>query len=388
MLMTSPLQFGLTHIQLTNFRNYSQIELAIYAPVIVITGPNGAGKTNILEALSLFAPGRGLRNVKLSQMSQMGQNNLTGFSWVVNAQAQQRNDQNFFATGLELSPTGSEKRLVKINHTLARAQAELTEYFGMVWVTPAMATLFIDAASVRRKFMDRMASALDAAHAQRLHRYEHYVRERSTLLREGRQDPIWLDQLERKIAEDGIAITIARQQLAQALESSQSDMMSSPFPKFQATMTGVVDQWCQEMPALKAEQKLTEALAKSRHEDAQGGTLFGPNKSDLAIVHLAKCLPAELCSTGEQKMLLLALTLAFVKYQAQQHQRNVILLLDDVVAHLDDNHRDYLFNEVQRYAGRKHNLQVWLTGTSADDFAPLNDTAQFVHIEQATVING
>jgi DNA replication and repair protein RecF len=355
---------------------------------VVLTGPNGAGKTNVLEALSLLSPGRGLRSVKLSQITNLNAETSSGLSWVIGCQIWTQSTDHFLATGLDLSVTGSERRVVKINHTLARSQTELTDYFGVVWVTPEMGTLFSDASSQRRKFIDRMVAALDSQHAPRLYRYDHYIRERSTLLREGRHDSIWLDQLEKNIAEAGIAIAIARQQFVKSLEISQVDALDSPFPKFNASMSGLVDTWCHDSPALEAEQKLAKALTTSRLIDSQGGASFGPHKSDLSIVHLAKGLPAELCSTGEQKMLLMALILGFVKHQTHQHQRNVIVLLDDVVAHLDETHRSYLLNELQRYADGQNSLQIWLTGTSADEFGLLNHRAQFVHIEQATIING
>lgn len=389
MLNETPFQFGLTQLHLTNFRNYSQLSLPLHAPIVVLTGPNGAGKTNILEALSLLTPGRGLRQVKLSQMTNLQSSpSPQGLSWVVGCQTLTRGMDHFLATGLEITSTGGEKRHIKIDHTPARSQAELTNYLGVVWVTPAMGTLFIEGGSQRRKFIDRMVAALDSNHAQRLHRYEHYIRERSTLLRENRGDHTWISQLEKNIAEDGIAIAIARQHMATALEESQGDAMDSPFPKFTASMVGSVDTWCHEVPAIEAEKNLLQALLISRREDSQGGASFGPHKSDLSIVHLAKTLSAELCSTGEQKMLLMALILAFVKVQAHQHQRNVIVLLDDVVAHLDETHRTYLLNELQRYADGQNSLQIWLSGTSAEEFGPLNHGAQFVHIEQATVING
>ncbi len=388
MLNDSPFQFGITQLHLTHFRNYTQLALPIHAPLVVLTGPNGAGKTNILEALSLLTPGRGLRQVKLSQMTNLAISSSHGISWVVGCQAFVRGSDHFLATGLEITPSGGERRLVKINHTPARSQTELSDYLGVVWVTPAMGTLFIEASSVRRKFIDRMVTALDPNHGQRLHRYEHYIRERSTLLKEGRFDATWISQLEKNISEDGVAIAIARHQLIKALEESQADALDSPFPKFAGHMSGLVDAWCLEGPAIEAESQLAQALATSRHADSQGGASFGAHKSDLSIVHLAKSLSAELCSTGEQKMLLMALILAFVKVQAHQHQRNVIVLLDDVVAHLDETHRTYLLNELQRYADGQNALQIWLSGTSVEEFGQLNHGAQFVHIEQATVING
>ena len=396
------LDSGLSHLSLHNFRNYENLDLAIEGNPVILTGPNGAGKTNILEAISFLSPGRGLRGIKLSQASRLpspGNHEKNQQeppepsphnTWAVSATLKTFAGPVQLGTALDYTPAGNERRLVKIDSTFAKSQAALTGYVNIIWVTPLMDRLFLDAASLRRKFIDRMVYAFDPTHGERLHRYEHRLRERSQVLRQGGYDPLWVSTLERDLAEDGVAITAARFQGARNLETAQSREHLSPFPRFQATMTGEVESWLENQPALAAEDRYTLHLKACRLQDAEtGGAGIGPHRSDFVVRHLAKQCPAELCSTGEQKMLLLAIILAFTKMQETYHSCPVVLLLDEVAAHLDKRHRHVLFDEICTI-GRMP-LQVWMTGTDLLPFRELesqaNFQAQFLDVRDAAVTN-
>lgn len=392
---------GLSRLVLHQFRNYRDLDLTLESGTVVITGPNGAGKTNILEAISFLSPGRGLRSVKLSQVTNLRSQNQTmdpSSAWAISAMVDTSLGSVQLGTGLGFTANGGERRVIKINGQPAKSQACLADWISIIWVTPQMDRLFMEAASTRRKFIDRLVYALDAQHAARIHRYEHHLRERALLLREGNYDPLWVDTLERHLAEDGVAVVIARQNVVKSLESAQRIDKEYPFPEFRAQMNGEIENWVETQPALVVEDAYAEKLKKCRSIDAEaGGASIGPHRSDLQVQHLAKQLPAELCSTGEQKMLLLAITLAFVRVQQDYRTCPVVLLLDDIAAHLDEQHRLILFQEICGLAetsgedkGRQEKglFQVWMTGTDKSVFQHLNGQSQFMTVQNATLIDG
>lgn len=391
---------GVTELFLHNYRNYSSLNLQLEARPVVLMGPNGAGKTNLLEALSFLSPGRGLRSAKLAQVTNVCTDKeiKDHFLWTVSAQLD--NDITL-GTGLELTPMGKEKRIVKIQGEMAKSQSVLTEWLSVVWVTPQMDRLFLDASSSRRKFIDRFVYARDSQHAERVNRYDHALRERSTLLRENRFDELWVKTLEEKLSADGVAITIARRDLVNDLNASQywghGEDRQYPFPRFRAYMSGEIDQWIdQGESAIVMEERMAEKLKEARREDAAtGGSSIGPHRSDLKVQHLAKNLLAEYCSTGEQKILLLAITLAFIKQEVPSKMRLILLLLDDVVAHLDFTHRMVLFGEISAFdqllssnGYKGGGLQTWMTGTDSSSFQPLLEHAQFFNVNNSTLTHG
>lgn len=381
------LNTGISHLQFSSFRNYPQLQMDLYSPLVIIIGDNGVGKTNILEALSFLSPGKGLRSAKLSHISTFSDASTP--CWTVAANLKDNEFDTILGTGLEYTHNGSEKRRLKINGFPARNQSEFAEHLNVIWIVPAMARLFQEGGSIRRKFIDRMAYAFDPNHVNRLHRYEHYLRERSTLLREGRRDISWLDSLEKSLAEDGIAIAHARAEVVRTLTEHQPNDPLSPFPRFFAQMQGDVEEWCRQMPAVAAEEKLRLAFLANRVQDTHtGGSASGPHRSDLLVNHLSKQIPAELCSTGEQKILLIALILAFAKAQMRSNERVTLLLLDDVVAHLDKHHQQYLFQELCQMITNGAKLQTWMTGTSLQDFTSLKQCAQYIRIKNTTLYDG
>lgn len=360
----------LQSLSLANFRNYQERSFNFSSSIVALVGDNGIGKTNVLEAISLFSAGRGLRSTKLSEMKKLD----AAEGWVVSTNFNLAGIPVPFGTAMDYAPSGTERRLIRINHTPVKNQTTLSEWLNIVWVIPSMARLFQESGSIRRKFIDRMVTVLNPSHTERINRYDHYLRERSQLLRQGIYDDHWLSSIEQKLSEDGIAISIARSQLVRQLTEVQPNDQNSPFPKFFAQMDGEIDRWCRENTALEAEINFCQGLKQNRTQDAiTGGAMIGAHRSDLVVTHLGKHMPGELCSTGEQKMLLHAITLAFIRLLDSYRDRLTLLLLDDVVAHLDHGHRVYLFQEIQSILENGANLQIFMTGTNAEEFTGIKE---------------
>ncbi|MDP1027194.1 DNA replication/repair protein RecF [Sphingomonas sp. KR1UV-12] len=334
----------IARLTLTNFRNHPALTLQPGSGFVVLTGDNGAGKTNILEAVSMLAPGRGLRRAALSAMAQQAGPG----GWGVAASLA---DAVELATGT-LAPA-PERRVVRVQGATASATT-LPEWLTVLWLTPAMDRLFTAAASERRRFLDRLTLALAPTHALHATRYEAAMRERNRLLAGERADPEWLSALEGRMVEHGVALDAARVATVTALAARLADVPAGPFARAGLALTGeAVDP-----------EGFTRALALGRRRDAMAGrTLDGPHRADLAVTHLDKGQAAALASTGEQKALLLGIVLAHAELVADRTGRAPVLLLDEVAAHLDPVRRAALF---ARLAGRG---QVWMTGTEPDLFA-------------------
>lgn len=352
---------ALIRLALTDFRNHRALTLAPGPTFNVLTGENGAGKTNILEAVSLLVPGRGLRGAALADIGcSEGQG---GFA------VAGRLDGVDLGTGaLADAPN---RRIVRINGAQASANA-LSEWLSIVWLTPAMDRLFVETAGERRRFLDRLVLALEPAHAHHAARYEAAMRQRNRLLAEERPaDPEWLAALEAQMAEHGAAIAHARAGLVDALTARISDSPEGPFARAALALEGWMDV-----------NRLSVDLAQGRARDAAAGrTLSGPHRTDLSVMHFGKGQPAARCSTGEQKALLLGIILAHADLVAEQTGRPPVLLLDEVAAHLDPHRRAALFGRLA--SGSR---QVWLTGTEAALFDNLGDGARWFQIEQGRVI--
>jgi DNA replication and repair protein RecF len=329
---------AVTRLVLTDFRNHADAALAPGAGFVVLSGENGAGKTNILEALSLLAPGRGLRRAPLAEMARQG--GPGGFGVAA------RLGEVEIGTGTQ--PGAPERRIVRINGATAAATS-LAEWVTVLWLTPAMDRLFVEGAGERRRFLDRLTLALAPGHAHHSTRYEAAMRERNRLLSEDAPaDPEWLSALEARMAEHGAELDRARREAVALLHARLADQPEGPFARAGLALEG----WSGDADAL------TRALREGRRRDAAAGrTLAGPHRADLLVTHLGKNQPAHLCSTGEQKALLLGLILAHAELVADRVGRPPILLLDEVAAHLDPSRRAALF---ERLAGRG---QVWMTGT-------------------------
>ena len=361
-------------LSLTAFRSYETVRVDVSSDPVVLTGPNGAGKTNLLEALSYLSPGRGLRGARLADLARRGDTR----PWAVSARIETLNGPIQVGTGADPESV-NERRVVRIDGEGARGPAALAEVFSMIWLTPAMDGLFRESSSGRRRFFDRLVFAHDPLHARRFNAYERAMRERARLLKEGRRDPAWLSALEETMAETGIAVAAARRDLADRLVPVLQDGIA-PFPAADLALDGALETWIGDMPAVDAEQRFREALEVSRPRDAEtGGAATGPHKTDLAVVHRPSGMEAELCSTGQQKSLVIALLLAAARLESRR--RPPVLLFDDVVAHLDDDHRAALFSTVLELG-----LQTWMTGTDDDLFRALDGRAQNFRIADGKAV--
>ncbi len=346
-------------IKLQSFRNHVDYDLSGLATgFIFITGPNGAGKTNILEAISLLTVGRGLRKAKTRDIQCTNDNR----PWAVSSHVSTAFGNVPIGTGID--PT-NDKRLVRIHGQSAKSQSELAEYMSVIWLTPQMDHLFIGGASDRRRFVDRLIVAYDPSHAGRLTRYENAMSQRSKLLKDGKGDPAWLNGLEQQMAETGVAIAASRLEFVQKWQAALDNLQNDDFPSTNVTMAGMVEEGLQNQPALSIEDGLKEQLYAFRQNDAvTGGAGVGPHKSDMAVVFRNKNMPAESCSTGEQKSLLINLIMGHSSLLAKDRDMPAVLLLDEVAAHLDENRRKGLFGLLQDLGG-----QVWVTGTDSAIFS-------------------
>jgi len=376
-------KLAVTRLTLTRFRCYEGARLNADARPVVMTGPNGAGKTNLLEAVSFLSPGRGLRRAKLADVERIG--SPEGSGWAVAARVETPFGPVDIGTGRDPTSDGSsERRLVRIDGHPVRGQIALAEHVALTWLTPQMDRLFIEGAGGRRRFLDRLVFGFDPAHAGRLSRYEHALRERGRLLRDGRGDDAWLSALEDEMATSGVAVAAARRDMVARLQQA-CEQAIGPFPRADLAVTGTVEDWLALQPALAAEDDLRRRLAEARrfegHGSGESGGTVGPHRSDLSVRHRAKNMPAEVCSTGEQKALLIAIILANARLMAAERGQPPLMLLDEVAAHLDAERRTALFDEILDLGA-----QAWLTGTDAAVFAELGDAANFFRVEDAHVI--
>jgi DNA replication and repair protein RecF len=337
-------------LDLNDFRNHEKLSFVPESRFIVLYGPNGAGKTNILEAVSMLVPGRGLRRAALVDMARNG--GAGGFA--ISAQA----DGSQFGTAV--SAVAPSRRQVQINGANA-AINDLAEWFAIIWLTPAMDRLFADGAGPRRRFLDRLVLALDPAHAMHSGRYENALKQRNRMLAEGQSDTAWFDAIEARLADHGSAIAAARTTMIAQLALELEAMPASPFAKPLLALQG-------------GDQVDANAFRASRPRDkAAGRTLVGPHRADLSVLHSGHGQPAAHCSTGEQKALLLSLILAHAALVARLRGSPPILLLDEVAAHLDPGRRAALFQRLSDTGG-----QVWTTGTEAGLFDSADASAMRV----------
>ncbi len=399
---------GFTHLALTDFRAYRELRLDLDSAVVVLTGANGAGKTHILEALSLFAPGSGLLRARIDEIgfrqasnrassSAFGAAGLaaSGPAWAVHARYRTRKGEWSLGTGRDpLAPaaSGRERRLCRINGAPAKSQAAFAEILSLIWLAPAMDSLLREAASSRRRFLDRLTSGLDPAHAARVADYDFALRERARLLRgEGPAQSAathaaWIEALEGEMAAHAVAIAAARREAIAELNAAMRDM-TGPFPQAELAAAGAIEDWLADLSALAAEEKLRLALAEARVSDAESGiTRWGTHRSDLDVRYRGRrlgeeTLPAASASTGEQKALLLAILIAEARLCAGRRGEMPVLLLDEVAAHLDAERRRALFAEILAL-----DIPCWLTGADADCFRPLSGHAQFLAAADGRVI--
>ena len=359
----------LSRLKLDHFRNYQQADLAIHAGQLVILGDNGAGKTNLLEAVSLLAPGRGIRRAKTEHLAYRASGFDTScdiadnddadrLDWAVAATLENEDVNVQIGTGVP--PSAKQGNRIMRLEGMTVSQADLGGHLTVSWLTPQMDGIFLDSPAARRRFLDRLVIAFDPAHIGRMSRYEKALRQRAHLLTEQRGDDSWFSALESVLAETAVAVTAARQALIKALNQEASRGWFG-FPGAELLLGGDTENWLSDMPALAVEDQLMLAARTAR----LNGDLAmpGPHASEFQALHLACQVPANRASTGQQKAMLIAVILAHARLQDRRLGRVPVMLFDDLTAHLDAKLRGALFDAVQSLGG-----QCWYSGTDEGQF--------------------
>lgn len=353
-------------LQLQSFRSYQELILEINKPFVIFAGPNGMGKTNILEAISLFTPGRGLRKAELSEL----QKNDSSLPWVASVNVDD------YRLGTGISAVDAKKRIWLLNQEPLKSQKTLNDILRLFWLTPETDRLFLDTPSVRRQFIDRMIFVLWPEHTAALKAYEHATKERHKLL-ETKADSSWVSKVEEHIVEAGLKMQKNRADFLNLLPFDES---------LSAKMQGTAELLLHDNNP--KDFYLKQLLQNRLRDEMSGMTLFGPHRSDLEMIYKAKNQLAQKCSTGEQKILLSKLLIAFLKYLLQQVNTPVILLFDDVISHLDFANRVLLFEKLiklQQQTDNKGTLQVFFTGTDIKAFEAILNYSQYFEVDNSQV---
>jgi DNA replication and repair protein RecF len=354
---------ALTRLTLSHFRSHKSAQLTPDARPLAFFGPNGAGKTNILEAVSLLSPGRGIRRAGAEEMIRTPES----LGWKITAGL----DSLGFSHDIETWVEGTTSRQVRIDGKAA-SQISLGKLARMVWLVPSMDRLWLEGADGRRRFLDRITMSFYPDHAELTLVYEKAMRERNRLLKDNVSDESWYRALETRMAETGAGITSNRQEAIIRLAESQANVQTA-FPTADLTLEAAED-----VDPITSAEDLQHALQEGRPRDLMAGrTLAGPHRADISAIFAAKGVAAKLCSTGEQKALLISLILANARALAQDFGAAPIILLDEVAAHLDADRRAALYDEICALGA-----QAWMTGTDASLFATLGDRAQYFEVDE------
>jgi DNA replication and repair protein RecF len=375
--------FAITRLTLSDFRNYESLRINPSQPLIALTGQNGAGKTNVLEAVSLLVPGRGLRGSAFNVIARLN----GSASWAVAAEIEVPAGEFKIGTGFEGDPLaedgGTSGRNAMIDGATQRSPGPLSDYLKMLWLTPAMDRLFAGPGSDRRRFFDRLVIAFDSHHGARVSAFEKLMRERNFLLQDPRCDYAWLGSIETQMAEQATAIAAARNEAATVLAKHfAGHAEKSPFPWGILQLHGEIESLVAAKPAVQAESEYAMILKEQRGQDrAQQRTLKGPHRTDFSVLHGPKSQSAELCSTGEQKALLIGLVLAQARAVKELVGAAPVLLLDEVAAHLDVHRRRGLFEALTLLG-----TQAWMTGTDASLFDEAGTASCLYNVEHGTIL--
>ena len=378
-------------LQLTNFRNYRSLSLSVGPGAIVLTGANGTGKTNLLEAVSLLTSGQGLRRAPYPELARMGAR-----GWAVAARLETPHGGIDIGTGLAEGPDAGDRpernmgrtsgRVVRIDGETQSGSGVLADHVEMVWLIPAMDGLFTGPASERRRFLDRLITCLHPSYRSLLGQFERSMQQRNRLLADDVREGARFEAFERIMAEAGVAIAAARAvavaELVAAIGARREAGVGALFPWAELAIVGTLEAALATRPAIEVEDDYCALLGRERERDrAAGRTLEGPHRADLAVGHGPKELPAQVCSTGEQKALLIGLVLAHCDVVGQRREGAApILLLDEITAHLDPLRRAALFEEIVALGG-----QAWMSGTDPDAFAGLGERGQFLCVEEGRI---
>jgi len=366
-------------LNLHNFRNYHSAALEAGAGTIALVGPNGAGKTNLIEAISFLAPGRGLHRATLNEIAF----NEGDGSWAVAAEIEGVLGLATLGTGIDPPPEygATSQRQCRIDREPVPSAAAFADHLRVIWLTPAMDSLFTGAPSERRRFLDRLALAVDAEHASRVNALERSLRSRNRLLEEARADSHWLEAVEHETAELAVAVASLRVETVRRLATVLDTRKDSPFPPVEVAIDGWLEQLILAYPASDVEVRYRAVLRDNRGRDAAAGrTLDGPHLSDLKVVYAAKGIVAADASTGEQKALLIGLVLAHARLLSEMAGAAPVLLLDEVLAHLDPARRLALHRELAELGA-----QAWMTGADPALFREIDSLAGVVEVKSGTL---
>lgn len=385
---------GVIRLTLSDFRNYRNLRLEADIAPIIITGENGSGKTNILEAISFLTPGRGLRGSRLADIKRIQSPEENTWNpdggWSVAAEILKNNDDFLIGTGTQKNfredatedeVKNFERRIVKINQQKIAQQSELGKYISAIWITPQMDRLFLGGTQPRRSFLDRLVYAFDLEHAKRTANFEHLYRQWFQILKSGHPDEYWLQSVENDMSTLGVAIAAARRELIARLNTFIAHEPDDIFPDVRLELDGTIEKMLDTLPAVKVEQFYAEQLARQRRNVLYNDYVDGVNRTDFKVYFKKKNMPAELCSTGEQKALLVSIILAQTKCQILDKGFAPILLLDEVTTHLDDKKRDALLSKIANL-----HLQAWITSTEPQNFDIIKNISQFFEVKNNKVI--
>lgn len=388
---------GVSRLTLTDFRNYACLRLNTELCPIILTGENGSGKTNILEAISFLTPGRGLRGSRLADIKRIRPalvtpdyqpDNGETSNWAVSAVVQKNGEE--FSLGTAVQKTCKEnddelrtfeRRIVQVNGQKVSSQAELGKYISAIWITPQMDRLFLGGTQPRRSFLDRIVYAFDGEHAKRTANFEHLYKQWYQLLKSGCRDHNWLTSLEEEMAGLGVAIAAARRELVARLNTFIEQEPDDVFPDIRLELDGTIEKMLDRLAAVDVEDYYRNDLCSKRHSVISNDYVDGVNRTDFKVYYKKKHMPAELCSTGEQKSLLVSIILAQTKCQILDKGFAPILLLDEVTTHLDDIKRDALLEKIKALQ-----LQAWITSTDSQIFNVLKNDAQFFTVKNGSII--
>jgi DNA replication and repair protein RecF len=369
-------------LTLTHFRNYRAASLEARGDVVVLVGPNGAGKTNCIEAISFLSPGRGLRRANLEDVA----DNQGDGSWAVSAEVEGALGLATLGTGIDAPVAdASVSRRCRIDREPVASATAFGDHLRMVWLTPAMDGLFLGPASERRRFFDRLVLAIDSEHSARVSALDRSLRSRNRLLEVRNYDDHWCDAIERETAELAVAVAAMRGQTALRLAAMlRARGEASAFPSAEIALDGWMENALMSESATAVEDRYRDILRKGRARDAIAGrTLDGPHLTDLQVIYAPKNMPARDASTGEQKALLIGLVLAHAGLVAEMTGITPLLLLDEVVAHLDPRRRVALFDELSKLGA-----QVWMTGADPAAFADIGSSGEIFGVDSGRITRG
>ena len=386
---------GVSRLTLTDFRNYAYLRINADLSPIILTGENGSGKTNILEAISFLTPGKGLRGARLADIKRITPALISAdyisskdtFNWAVSAIVKKNNEEYNIGTGSQKSQREAddeirsfERRIVQIDGQKTSSQTELGKYLSAIWITPQMDRLFLGGTQPRRSFLDRIVYAFDVEHAKRTANFEHTYKQWYQLLKNGCSDNRWLLSLEEEISSLGVAIAAARRELVARLNTFIENDPDDVFPDIMLELDGTIEKMLDKMAAVDVEDFYINLLKKSRSSVINNDYVDGVNRTDFKVYYKKKHMPAELCSTGEQKSLLVSIILAQTKCQILDKGFAPVLLLDEVTTHLDNIKKDALLYKIKDLK-----LQAWITSTESSLFDVLKNDAQFFSVKNNQV---